>query len=264
MSESAWHHHYVVRLQFLGFRYCGWQKQPGQKTVESMLVKTLKFILPDRKLRILGSGRTDAKVSALDAAFELFLDGSPIKDTHLFLMEFNKNLPPDIRVLSIEGIDAKFNIIQHSKKKEYVYFFSFGEKNHPFAAPFMANILEDLDIVAMMAGAALFVGTHNFYCYAARLQENTQFIRTITKCGIRPNTLLTANFFPDKSYALYVESEGFMRYQVRMVMGALILLGKGELTLDDIRRSLTGEKALQISYVAPGSGLLLNKIGFER
>lgn len=263
MLDSAWHHFYVVRLQFLGFRYCGWQKQPGQKTVESMLIKTLKFILPDRKFKVLGAGRTDAKVSALDAAFELFLNGCPIEDMDKFLVEFNRNLPPDIRVVAIMEVDAQFNIIQHSKKKEYVYFFSFGQKNHPFAAPLMANILDDLDINIMMEGARLFLGTHNFSCYTAQLQENTQVIRTITKCEIRPNELLTANFFPDKSYGLYIESEGFMRYQVRMVMGTLILLGKGELTLDDISHSLSGEKDLQISYVAPGSGLLLNSMEFK-
>ncbi|MEA1785312.1 tRNA pseudouridine(38-40) synthase TruA [Arenibacter sp. GZD96] len=255
--------YYVIHLQYLGFRYSGWQKQPGQRTVESMLIKTLKFIIPDRKIKILSAGRTDAKVSALDMAFELFVWGTPIDNLIEFVILFNKNLPPDIRVLHMHEVDSSFNIIQHSKQKEYVYLFSFGQKNHPFAAPFMANIMDELDVSLMQEGACLFVGTHNFSCYTARPQENTKVIRTLTHCTISPNTYLTANFFPKKSYALCMASEGFMRYQVRMIMGALILLGKGALSLDAIAASLTGGKALAISFVAPGSGLVLNKTEFK-
>ncbi|MGB3149310.1 MAG: tRNA pseudouridine(38-40) synthase TruA, partial [Maribacter sp.] len=89
--------HYMVRLQYLGFRYSGWQIQPGQRTIEGMLVKTLKFILPNTKLKILASGRTDAKVSALDAVFELFIEDRPLQELDAFMNLFNINLPPDIR-----------------------------------------------------------------------------------------------------------------------------------------------------------------------
>jgi len=125
-------YYYLIKVQFLGFRYSGWQKQPDQKTIEGMLLKTLKFILPNCSYKILGAGRTDAKVSALNAAFELFLDDAPIADEKEFLQLFNRNLPPDIRILSIDRAEGKFNIIQHSKLKEYIYLFSCGQKNHPF------------------------------------------------------------------------------------------------------------------------------------
>ncbi|NJB69810.1 tRNA pseudouridine38-40 synthase [Saonia flava] len=255
---------YLIQLQFLGFRYSGWQKQPGQKTIESMLVKTLKFVLPNTKFKVLGAGRTDSKVSALDAKFELFIEEKTINDFKKFLDEFNKNLPPDIKALDIIEVDARFNIIQSSKSKEYVYLFAHGQKNHPFCAPFLANIIEELDIELMKKGAKLFIGNHNFRAYTARPQENTTFDRIVTNCEITENTLLKANFFPEKSYALYVEGEGFIRYQVRMIMGALILLGKGELTLEAIKESLQEGYNDQISYVAPGSGLLLNKLEFKK
>ena len=254
---------YLIRLQFLGFRYSGWQKQPNQKTLEQMILKTLKFVLPNRKLKILGAGRTDAKVSALDAAFELFVQDNPIDDIQFFLEEFNKNLPPDIRALSISKPTDDFNIIQSSKLKEYVYLFSFGEKNHPFCAPFLANILEDLDVDIMKRGAKLFEGEHDFSAYTARIQENTKYFRRVIGCEIIENTILKANFFPKESHALQIKSEGFMRYQVRMVMGALIQLGKGELSLEEIQESLLTNTNIQLTYVAPGSGLLLNKLEFE-
>tara|TARA_R110000868_G_scaffold4211_10_gene26584 strand:- start:41985 stop:42770 length:786 start_codon:yes stop_codon:yes gene_type:complete len=254
--------YYLLKVQFLGFRYSGWQKQPGQKTIESMLLKTLKFILPDRKFKILGAGRTDAKVSALEAAFELYLDEDPILDLKYFLHLFNINLPPDIRILNISAVDEAFNIIQNSKEKEYVYLFSFGEKSHPFCAPYLVTFLEDLAVEKMIGVAKIFEGTHNFKSYTARPQENTKFIRTVNSCEIIENKILKANFFPDKSYALHIKGEGFMRYQIRMIMGVLVQVGKGELTPEDVAFSLTLESEMKLPYVAPGSGLILNKLEF--
>lgn len=254
--------YYLIHLQYLGFRYSGWQRQPHQKTIEKMLIKTLKFILPNIPFKILGSGRTDAKVSALDAAFELFVEDK-VEDLDTFLTIFNRNLPPDIKIVSISEIDKSFNIIQNSKLKEYIYLFSYGEKNHPFAAPFLANILEELDIDLMQKTAKLFEGKHDFATYTARIQENTKSIRIIESCEIKVNTILEANFFPKKSYALHVKGQGFMRYQIRMMMGALIQLGRGELTLNDIEESLKPNNSIQLTYVAPGSGLLLNSLEFR-
>ncbi len=255
-------YHYLIKTQFLGFRYSGWQKQPGQKTLEGMLYKTLRFILPNNEHKILGTGRTDAKVSALDYYFELFLKDGPLNNIPEFIALFNRNLPPDIRVLEISPADAGFNVIKHSKSKEYVYLFSYGEKNHPFCAPFMANIIEPLNLALMKEGALLFSGTHDFSSYTARLREHTKTIRTIQECYITENSLLTGNFFPEKSYALFVTGKGFMRYQVRMIMGALIQLGQGELDLTTIKSSLQIDSGVQMTYVAPGSGLFLNSVDF--
>lgn len=255
--------YYIVRVQYLGFRFSGWQKQPGQRTIEGMLNKTLKFILPDTSFKILGAGRTDAKVSSLDGAFELFLQEKELPELSGFIILFNENLPSDIRVLDIIPTTQEFNIIQSSKIKEYRYLFSYGSKNHPFCAPFLTNILQDLDIKRMQEAAGLFVGEHNFSSYTARLQENAQVVRTLIQCEIVPNTLLQANFFPEESYALVVKGAGFMRYQIRMMMGALFQVGKGELSLETISASLHPNSTILLTTVAPGSGLLLNKLSFE-
>lgn len=256
-------YYYLIRVQFLGFRYSGWQRQPGQRTIEGMLIKTLKYLLPTQKFKILGAGRTDAKVSALDAAFELIMEESPISDIPDFIKTFNNNLPSDIKILKLDNIDENFNIIKDSKSKEYRYLFSFGQKNHPYCAPFMANILEDLDIDIMIKAAALFVGTHNFKAYTAKHGGNKKVIRTLTSCSIIKNTEISASFFPKQSYVLGICGKGFMRYQVRMVMGALILLGRGMLSLEEIQLSLTGDTDITIPYIAAGSGLVLSKLEFK-
>ena len=256
-------HTYFVRLQYLGFRFSGWQKQPGQRTIESMLKKTLKFVLPDRNCKIIGAGRTDAKVSALQMDCQLIIEGDPIVDFPSFVSSFNLNLPPDIRILQVKEATDGLNIIQDVRFKEYCYLFSFGAKNHPFCAPFLANFQEALDLAEMQKAASLFAGTHNFRNFTARLQPKTKVIRTIVHCEITENTLLRANFFPENTYMLNVRGAGFMRYQIRMMMGALVLLGKGAMDMDMLKRALDGSENVLIPYVAPGSGLLLRDIEFK-
>ncbi len=255
--------HYLIRIQYLGFRYSGWQTQPDQKTIEQMLLKTLRFVFPDLNYKILGAGRTDSKVSALDAAFELFLENKPIDDCDKFLKCFNQNLPSDIRALEINEIDDNFNILQNSKFKEYIYLFSFGTKNHPYCAPFMANIYEELNIDLMKKAAKLFEGEHDFAAFTAQMQEGAKSVRTIELCEIRKNALLQANFFPDTSYALHVKGKGFMRYQIRMIMGALIQVGKGILSVENIESYLEHSNTKKLNYIAPGSGLHLFQVEFN-
>ena len=256
-------HYYLIRLQYLGFRYSGWQRQPGQKTIEGMLRKTLKFVLSDRRYKLLGSSRTDARVSSLDGAFELFLEGAPIDDLNAFKDDFNSNLPPDIRILGISAVTKSFNIINDSSYKEYHYLFAFGEKLHPFCAPFMAGFPWDLDIDLMQKGASLFIGSHNFKAYTTRSDYKRSYVRQVGVCKLKENTEITANFFPEKSYVLEVGGTGFLRYQVRMIMGALVELGRGELQLHQLERSLQDPDALELSYIAPGSGLHLNQLKFK-
>ena len=254
--------YYLLEIQYLGYRLHGWQRQPGFKTVEGLVKKTLKFVLGETRFKVLGASRTDAMVSAHQAAFELFIDHEPLENMADFLGTFNKNLPPDIRAISIKAVDEKFNIIQHPKQKEYLYLFAFGRKSHPFAAPLLATFLEPLDIEQMINGAKLFEGKHSFHNYCTKPSEHTILEREIKTCEITPNKEITASFFPDRSYALKIRGEGFLRNQVRLMMGSLVLVGRGELSLEELEKSLLPEVTMQMNYIAPGSGLILNKIEF--
>lgn len=227
-----------------------------------MIDRTLKFILNKTKFKTLGAGRTDAMVSAQEAAFELFIE-EPITDFDLFMSEFNLNLPQDIRALSIKEVDADFNIIQNSKIKEYLYLFSQGTKNHPFCAPLLTTILEPLDIEIMKQGAKLFQGKHNFKTYCYKPTSNGKYTRTIILSELVENDIITANFFPKDTYILRIKGKGFLRNQIRLMMGCLIKLGRGEVTLDYIKMSLEPDSTEVMDYIAPASGLILNKIEFE-
>jgi tRNA pseudouridine38-40 synthase len=227
-----------------------------------MIDRTLKYILNDIKFKTLGSGRTDAMVSAQEAAFELFIE-EPLTDLDAFLAEFNLNLPQDIRALNIKQVDEDFNIIQNSKTKEYIYLFSQGSKNHPFCAPILTTILESLNIDLMKQGAKLFQGDHYFKTYCYKATENGIYNRKIDLCELVENNMFTANFFPEKTYLLRIHGKGFMRNQIRLIMGALIKLGRGEITLEYIEQSLLPESTEVMDYIAPASGLILNSIEFD-
>ncbi|MFT7051030.1 MAG: tRNA pseudouridine38-40 synthase [Psychroserpens sp.] len=255
-------YYYLIKIQFLGYRFHGWQKQPKLKTIHLMIDRTFNFILDGVAFKTLGSGRTDAMVSANETAFELFIY-EKIEDEAAFLALFNHNLPQDLRALAIKEVDATFNIIQHSKIKEYIYLFTYGQKCHPFCAPLMTTILDDLDLELMIQGARLFEGTHNFKPYCFRATDKGLYTRTIDSCELIENSLFTANFFPEKTYTLIVRGKGFGRNQIRLMMGTLIKLGRGDVDLAYIENSLKPESIEVMDYVAPASGLILNSVEFE-
>ncbi|TPV31495.1 tRNA pseudouridine(38-40) synthase TruA [Paucihalobacter ruber] len=227
-----------------------------------MIDKTLRYVMDGAAFKSLTSSRTDAMVSANESAFELFTF-EEINNLDEFLIWFNHNLPQDIRVLSIKPVDEKFNIIQNSKIKEYHYVFSEGQKNHPFCAPILTTILEPLDIEIMKQGAKLFQGTHYLKSYCYKPTDHGEYNRTILESTITENTVYKANFFPKTSYIFKVKGKGFMRNQIRLMMGVLIKLGRGEVDLTFIENSLKPDFDCKIDYIAPASGLILNHVNFD-
>lgn len=253
---------YVVSLQYLGFRFSGWQKQKNAKTLHDMVDKSLSFALNHFSFKTLGIGRTDAKVSANKYFFQLFLN-EPIEIDN-FLVGFNKNLSPDLKAISIKVAPIDFNILSTPKSKEYHYYFSFGEKAHPFSAPYMISFMEELDVDLMQLGAKLFEGEHYFYKYCTKPSENTILKRRILKCEIKENTFLNANFFPKKSYVLVVKGKGFLRYQIRLMMATLFELGKGNIDLEFIKNSLLENNDREpLKFIAPASGLQLYDVDID-
>ena len=254
---------YLIRLQFLGFRFSGWQKQTNAKTLHDMVDKTLSFVFEDTSFKTIGIGRTDAKVSANQYCIQLFVDTLIEEDS--FMKSLNSNFSPDFKAISMRKVDRSFNIIKASKLKEYHYYFSFGEKNHPFAAPLLVNIEGNLNVNRMIKGAKLFEGEHYFHKYCTKPSEQTIFKRVIDSCEIVTNDILTASFFPEHSYVLKVKGKGFLRYQIRLMMATLFELGKGNLDIQFIESSLKEDNDQKfLRNIAPASGLQLYAIELDK
>jgi tRNA pseudouridine38-40 synthase len=258
---SRFDYFYLVEIQYLGFRYHGWQFQHGLKTLQGMLERTFNFLFEGEKFKILGAGRTDAMVSAQCAYFELFTDQE--LDVVAFQRELNDNLPPDINVISFTATDKQFNIIQDVSLKTYHYYFAAVTEKFPFASPFMNCIHHELNISKMQEAAQLFEGEHDFKYFMIGDAENKITVRTIEYSRVEENTELTASFFPQESYVFKVKGKGFMRYQVRLMMGALIRIGRNEITLQDIENSLQGNSPNFDKLNAAASGLMVKDVEFK-
>jgi tRNA pseudouridine38-40 synthase len=262
MTEQAINQ-YLLKIQFLGFRYSGWQQQPEVKTVEGMLLKTLHFVLPGRKVKLLGAGRTDALVSAMDFGVQFILTGHALDSEPAFLKAMNSNLPPDIRLISVQEVGTDFNAIRDCKYKTYRYYFTYGAKPHPFCAPFLGYFPGDLDIASMKRAASGFVGTHNFSAFIVRPSKMTLSTRTIEICRLMENIDFTASFFPNTTYFLEVGGAGFGRNQVRMMMTGLLALGRGHTSLKELQESLKTGTSLALREIVPASGLQLVDLSFR-
>lgn len=258
----------LFELSFLGFRYSGWQKQINTKhTIYEKIERTLRFILgSSEKIKIFGGGRTDAFVSADSYFCEVYLS-SEITDTESFQQIVNKNLPMDIQVLHISILPPKMNVLHSIESKEYRYLFC-KERPHPYCAPFIGYIphREILDIALMGEGAQLFLGTWNYKNYAYKPEEKkSDFSRTILSSSVSRNSEITASFFPKETFEFVVSGKGFLRHQVRLMMGALFRLGWGEISLADVSRSLSDSRfKWDMVFLAPPSGLRLSQVQFSK
>jgi len=250
---------YILRLEFLGFRYSGWQKQNDVKTVQGMLDKTVNFLLESDDFRTLGASRTDARVSADDFAVELLCNAK--LDISTFLEDLNKNIAVDVRVKSMSETDATFNILHAPKIKEYHYHFTFGEKPSPNASPFYGYLGNDLNVDLMSVACKSFLGTHNFRNFTGRTEGKTNFSRTIDFIEISESNKLPASILKNR-LKLVVRSKGFMKYQIRLMMGALEKIGTGDLTILQLQEMLLNPEDKSYEYVAPGSGLVLFETEF--
>lgn len=251
---------YLFRIQYLGLRYHGWQVQKGVKTIQGTLEKTFRYVLQHDNFKILGSSRTDAGVSCLNGAFELFLPDSI--DPKNMINPINEFLPADIRVLEGFQSNYDFNIIQDVAKKSYGYYFSFGPKPHPMFAGSVAYAGKSLNLDLMREGAALFEGMHDFRRFCSHGKNTHDFIRDITYSQLDESPE-DFEFLPKKNSKVFrVKGSGFLMHQVRRMAATLIALGKGEIKLNDIEEALISSDKTPLSAKAPANGLILEKVSF--
>lgn len=255
-------YHYLLELEYLGFRLHGWQKQSTtHRTVQGMLDRTLITVLEHENFKTLGASRTDAMVSSLSSLCKLTIKDDDI-DPDLLKNKLNSNLPADIKIKNLSRTTEELRIINDPKEKEYHYYFCNDSAASPMIAPYMVNYLEQLDLELMQKAAKIFEGAHNFKNYCYRANENKQFERVVDFCEVKVNDILSASFFPEISYVFIVKGKGFMRHQVRMMIAAIVMVGSGQISLDQLAESLKGEEINFKIFVAPSSGLQLYKTKF--
>ncbi len=254
--------YYRVTIAYKGTRYYGWQAQAvdtsneKRRTIEGTIKNALKKITNHQPCTVSGASRTDAGVHAQCQRAKLTIV-KEINPDHL-LLGLNSLLPADIRIMKCESSTKAYQPSQASLTKEYHYYFLAAPVDNvatiDIAQHLRIESIDEEDMERLQAACELFVGRHDFYNFCSRDKTAVTSIREISYCAVHK-----ADFLPlsDDVYYLKVVGEGFLKYMVRYLMGALLALMRKQITLDDIRRYLEEHQEDKLSPKANAKGLHL-------
>ena len=233
-----------------GSRYRGWQRLPGtDNTVQGRIEQCLFKILGE-PIEISGSGRTDAGVHAKGQVANFHCEST--MSAGEILVNLRRYLPEDIGIYSCKDCSERFHARLNAKEKTYVYRIWNSDKPCVFERRFVAVMPERLDFAAMEAAAEQLEGEHDFsaFCGNPKFKKSTvRFIRSvkIQRTGEEVRIFFTGN--------------GFIHNQVRIMVGTLMEVGRGERNADSIPE-LFGGKRSEAGFLAPAQGLCLMEVTY--
>ena len=236
---------------YKGTNYYGWQKQVGFVSVQSKIEECLSKVY-DTQINIQGSGRTDAGVHALKQYFHYASDKE--KDLKQLTYALNKMLPDDIKILSLMQVSDDFHARYNATKKIYEYRILLTNKD-PLSYDLAYIYPMALDIELFKKALQKFEGTHNYQDFTSKEEDEGGFIRTIHCIEvIKEGDLLRVIF----------TGNGFMRYQIRNMIGSALNVANKKEPLEFIDEHLRDDKNREIiAYKAPASGLYLVDVIYD-
>lgn len=241
---------YKVIIEYDGTNYHGFAKQPLYNTIQGTLEQVLEKILKE-KVTVFGSGRTDAGVHALNQVvnFETKLAIEPIS----LLKAINSNLPLDIVVKDVETVDNCFHARLSAKKKHYKYIInnrtikSALNRNREMFCKF------PLDFLKMQSAIQNLEGEHDFAGFMNTGSVIKQTIRIIEEATIKKEDgIITIDFV----------GNGFLYNQVRIMVGTLIEIGRGNLDVDIIEKILENKDRKLAGRTVDPQGLYLVEVEY--
>jgi len=241
---------YFFHIAYQGQHYNGWQKQPGAISVQGVIETALEKILK-QPVPINGCGRTDAHVHASQFFFHADIDQAFDFD---LLYRLNKTLPQNIAVFDIiemEGLPhARFDAVQ----RRYDYFI------HTYKDPFLSNqssfyLTPDLDLQKMKAAVNLLP---QYKDYRAFCTQPNKYEHTI--CNV-----MEADLFVNEKgdrVRFHIASNRFLSKMIRILMGKILKIGQGELSVDAFEESLINLQTPKTLDPAHPTGLYLSKVTY--
>lgn len=231
-----------ILLEYDGTNFSGWQVQPGKRTVQGELEKALKTIFK-KKIRVTGSGRTDAGVHASGQVASFSApDKFPLRELKNAI---NGNISQDVLVKECKKAPEDFNARFSAKSRIYKYQIVKGKS--VFDKRYFFQIESDLDIKKMKKAGKELIGEKDFKNLATK-DRGICLLKRI-KISEDKNKIF-----------IEVESNRFLRRMVRGIAGLLITAGKGEIFPYEVKRVLAGTK--KRPPVAPPQGLFLVKVKY--
>ena len=231
-----------------GTRYRGWQRLSGtDNTIQGKIETALSRIL-DEPIEISGSGRTDAGVHAAGQVANFHCESN--MGAEQILRELRRYLPEDIGIYSCKEVSPRFHARLNAKEKTYLYRIWNTEAPCVFDRKYVACFPEKLDLDAINRAAQHLCGEHDFsaFCGNPKFKKSTvRFIRSIEiqRCGHEIHIEVTGN--------------GFLHSMVRIIVGTLIEVGRGERDPDSIPALFDGKRA-EAGFLAPAQGLCLQEV----
>ncbi len=237
---------YLLKISYDGSKYYGWAKQPDVPTVWGAINDVVKEIFgKDKRMHILASGRTDRYVHAL--ALPVLIRGDDSLDKDFVFEQLNEKLPMDIRVKSIEVVDDSFQVRFDTKGKKYRYLIDLTctkdtnyYKHHPYK----------FDLKKFNKWSEKFIGTKNFASFTGK-EKYLDYTRTINSIETKVE---------DGLVTFEIVGEGFMRYMVRNIVGALLAHNRGQIDDGTLKDWLNNPSKGRAHYKAEGGALYLVEV----
>ena len=243
---------YFVHFQYDGTNYHGWQIQPNGNTIQEELQKALSVILR-QPIEVVGAGRTDTGVHArhMVAHFELHTipgDCSPGSLSY----KLNRLLPRDISVLHIEQVADDMHARFSATSRKYHYYIS--TRKDPFARQYSWQIHWQLDFDKMNEAAKMLIGEKDFASFCKVGSD----VKT-TMCNLTHAVWVKDS---ETNWHFEIAANRFLRNMVRAVVGTLIEVGRGRMTLEQFQTVLSQKSRSAAGESVPANGLFLEKVSY--
>lgn len=240
---------YFVNLSYDGTRYHGWQIQPNGDSVQARLQGALSLLLRS-EIIVTGAGRTDAGVHARMMVAHFDFEGA--LDGRQLTYKLNKLLPRDIAVRSVERVADDLHARFSATSRMYRYYLH-TEKN-PFLSFTSCELHYPLDFSRMNEAAKVLMEYDDFgaFCKAHADVKTTLCHVTVAEWV---QTSPTTWYFE-------IRANRFLRNMVRAVVGTLIDVGRGRVTLDNFRKIIEGKKRTEAGESMPAHALFLEDITY--
>jgi len=252
---------YKIKVQYKGTNFHGWQIQNNSacRTIQGEITRAISTIskAPFNKIQIIGAGRTDAGVHSLGQVARVTL---PVQlPSSAFLHGANNLLGPEIKIIDVAPSSLDFHPIRDSKWKEYKYIFSFDSPN-PWILDLMTFCSFDYDKSLLSLAADKFIGKHNFMNYFCVGSETISTVKDIYECNIEQKS--NDGFFNSNYYVLTIRGSGFLKQMVRLIMGSIWSVAKGDCSIERLEESLVKKLSNKIGVVAPPQGLYMSNVQY--
>lgn len=241
---------YRIDFSYDGTNFNGYQLQPNLRTVQNELEKAVSYLNRQTYTSVQSSGRTDKGVHALNQVAHFDLEINTTLDK--IKRGLNSNLPEDIHIIKVRKVSNNFHARFKAKKKEYVYKINVGEYN-PMERNYVYQYNRFLDIDKMREAIQYFEGTHDFTSFVSTEDERENKVRTIIKTNIKKKKDIIEISF---------QADGFMKYQVRNMVGLLIAIGSGKKVPTDVNKIIDAKDRTKSVKTAPSEGLYLKKVWY--